>query len=55
MTVLEVSDVTFAEEVLSSPLPVLIDLYTPTCGPCQALAPIVAQVAAYPRTLRCAK
>ena len=35
----------FEKEVLQSDLPVLVDFYADWCGPCQMLAPIVAEVA----------
>ena len=35
----------FKKEVLQSDLPVLVDFYADWCGPCQMLAPIVAEVA----------
>ena len=36
---------TFEKEVLQSDLPVLVDFYADWCGPCQMLAPTVAEVA----------
>ena len=40
-----ITDANFADEVESSALPVLIDMWAPWCGPCRMVTPIVEQLA----------
>jgi thioredoxin 2 len=40
-----VTDATFAAEIERSPLPVLLDMWAPWCGPCLMIAPVIEQLA----------
>ncbi|HRA75991.1 MAG TPA: thioredoxin domain-containing protein [Propionicimonas sp.] len=41
----DVTDATFAQLVLKSPKPVLVDYWADWCAPCKQLSPIIAELA----------
>jgi thioredoxin 1 len=43
--IINVTDSTFEQEVLSSNIPVLLDYWAEWCGPCKMIAPILNDIA----------
>lgn len=43
--IIHITDDTFAEDVLKSPLPVLVDYWAEWCGPCKMIAPVLNDIA----------
>ena len=43
--VAEFTDQNFEDEVLKADMPVLVDFWSPSCGPCRQIAPLLDQLA----------
>jgi thioredoxin 2 len=43
--VIELDDMRFDRFIHDSSLPVIVDFYSPTCGPCRTLAPVMDNIA----------
>ena len=44
-TPVELTDSEFQSFIAEASLPVMVDFYSPTCGPCKSLAPLISKIA----------
>ena len=44
MAIIHITDDTFEQEVVKSPVPVLVDFWADWCAPCRMLAPVIEQL-----------
>ena len=42
---IHVTDATFEQTIMQSPVPLIVDLWAPWCGPCKMIAPVLEKLA----------